>query len=227
MTIDTAIMMVTYNRLELTKETIKSIFSLNRPHNLIIVDNGSTDGTPDYLTNLRYNGSTQSIILYHNKENLGIAIGRNQALKIANDLNTKWFCTLDNDVIVPPHFLDEAIEIMEKNPKYGAIGANMEGKDYPLITENGKTFQLKQAGNLGTAAMVMSRSAHKMVGYFNTQYNAYGLEDSDMGMRIRVAGFKLAYIKDNGKHLGVGEHDTGEYRKWKTQQHDSLVHVFI
>lgn len=223
---DISIMMVTYNRLDLTRQTLESISKLKDKHNLIIIDNNSTDGTIDYLKEFKGFDNTASLNIIYNSENKGIAIGRNQALKAANELNTRWFCTMDNDVLVPDYFLNECIDIMTKNPKYGAIGANFEGQNYPLITEGGKTFQVKPAGNLGTAAMVMSFPAHKMVGYFNTEYNKYGIEDSDMGMRLRVAGFKLGYIKENGIHLGIGAQDTGEYRAWKTQQHDEKVPLF-
>ena len=224
--VDTTVMVVTYNRLELTKQTIDSLSRVNKKHNLVIIDNNSKDGTKEYFDNFPYYNSLAELKIVFNSENKGIAIGRNQALKLANELNTKWFCTLDNDVLVPTNFLDEAIEIMKLNPRYGAIGVNMEGRNYPLVTENGKTFQSKPAGNLGTAAMVLSLPAHKMVGYFNTKYNKYGLEDSDMGMRLRVAGFKLGYIQEMGVHLGEDSDDTGDYRKWKTEQHDSKLKEF-
>lgn len=223
---DISIMMVTYNRLNLTKQTFESISKLKDRYNLIIVDNNSTDGTVDYLKEFKGFGNTVSLKVIYNSENKGIAIGRNQALKAANELNTKWFCTMDNDVQAPDYFLEECVDIMVKNPKYGAIGVNLEGIDYPFVTENGKTFQYKPAGNLGSGIMLMSHALHKMLGYFNTEYNKYGLEDADLGMRARVAGFKLGYIKENGIHLGVDEHDTGEYRAWKTKEHDSKLSLF-
>lgn len=73
--------------------------------------------------------------------------------------------------------------------------------------------------------MVFGKSLHRAIGFFK-EYNRYGLEDSDFGMRARFFGFKLGYIRENGTHLGVGDLDSGEYRKFKTISHDSRVAEF-
>ena len=131
---NTTLMMVTYNRLDLTKRTLNSIFSnTHRDYNLFIIDNGSNDRTTNYLYDMidRHKklpiGSMRVFGLLANEENKGIAIGRNQALKQASDIGTKWFCTIDNDVDVPDKWLSECIGILKTNRAYGAIGVNMEG----------------------------------------------------------------------------------------------------
>jgi GT2 family glycosyltransferase len=211
--------MVTYNRLELTKQTIQNIIDKTPElHNLIIVDNGSTDGTVDYL-------KTLDSYLILNSENKGIGRGRNQALLYADNLGTDWYCTIDNDVDFPEGWLSDCIGILDNNKSYGAIGVNFEDKTYPLVTSGGYTFQNKPQGNLGTACMVFKKQLHKAIGFFK-EYNFYGLEDSDFGMRARFFGFNLGYIEKNGTHLGVGKYDTGDYRKFKTFQHDSKVAEF-
>jgi GT2 family glycosyltransferase len=217
-----SLMMVTYNRLELTKITIENIKKRTSEldYNFIIVDNGSTDGTVEYLKEL---GSGYDLIL--NIENQGIGIGRNQSLKRADELGTDWYVTIDNDIDVPDGWLSDAINILKANQNYGAIGVNMEGNPYPIVNLNGCIFQNKPQGNLGTACMVFRKQLHEKIGYFKV-YNKYGLEDSDFGMRARVAGFKLGYILGMGTHLGCGENDVGEYREWKTYQHDSKVKEF-
>jgi GT2 family glycosyltransferase len=167
-------------------------------------------------------------VLSANAENKGIAIGRNQALKIADESfpDTKWLCTLDNDVEMPEGWLTECIQIIEANPAFGMIGVNMEGKPYQIITSNGKTFQNKPAGNLGTACIVFPKSVHKMLGFFNTEYGKYGEEDADWGMRARVVGYKLGYIEKMGTHFGEGENDVGEYREYKTACHKKNLAKF-
>lgn len=223
-----SLMMITFNRLNLTKRTIESIYkTVNVPFNFIIVDNNSTDGTVDYLKSLSSEKDNIKLIL--NSKNLGIAKGRNQALKLANDLKSEWFATVDNDVLLPSNWLNECINIMKNNPQYGCIGVNYEATNYPLIRLiGGFEIQNKTQGNLGTATMVISNKLHKMIGYFNDKdYSPfYGLEDSDFGMRARFAGFKLGYIKERGIHLGVDENDQGEYREFKTKEHDGNVHIF-
>jgi GT2 family glycosyltransferase len=225
---DITLMMVTYNRLDLTKRTLENLWkSTDVPYNLVIIDNGSTDGTVRYLLELKDSTlpNVETFVIQQNMDNKGIADGRNAALKIADEIGTKWYCTIDNDVEVPSGWLGECIDILKVNKKYGMIGVNMEGVKYPLITENGKTFQSKPQGNLGTACMVFRKQVHQALGFFK-KYNKYGLEDSDFGMRARVFGFKLGYIKRMGNHIGSDEKETSDYRKFKTTEHDSKVQEF-
>lgn len=222
-----SIMIVTYNRLSLTKQTLDNLFEVTKyPFNLVFVDNASQDGTLKYLKD--YCETKQSpyfkgFKIQANEKNLGIAVGRNQGLILADG---DWLVTLDNDVLLPDNWLNEATDIISKNPKFGMIGVNMEGVTYPMVNLNGKEFQRKPQGNLGTACAVFSHNFHKMLGFFNIEYGLYGEEDADMGMRARVVGYELGYIKDNGKHLGEGENDTGEYRKFKTDSHKKNLTKF-
>lgn len=230
-----SIMVVLYNRLELTKQTFDNLFeTTNVDFRLIIVDNNSTDGTVEYINELQEYFKSGKIIcpylkdihVQFNKENKGIIIGRNQALKISDEFSDDFLATIDNDVLLPENWLRECIGILQANSKYGMIGVNFEERSFPLITQNGYTFQTKHEGNLGTACAVFPKSLHKLLGYYSTEYKLYGCEDSDWGMRTRVVGKNLGYIKENGIHLGVGENDKGEYRKFKTESHNKNVDLF-
>lgn len=213
-----SIMCVTYNRLNLTKLTISSLIkTVDFPFELIIIDNASTDKTMEYLTSelkeeLIKNNLFKNLIIKKNDINMGIAYGRNQALLLSSG---SWLTTIDNDVEFPNSWLSEAIDIIQKNQKFGMIGVNLEDVSYPLAVLNKKEFQIKAQGNLGTACMVFPRSFHKMLGFFSLDYPYYFNEDADYGMRARVAGYSMGYIKENGKHLGQGENDKGDYRAFK------------
>jgi GT2 family glycosyltransferase len=205
---------------------IENLFAnTNSPYRLCIVDNGSTDGTIDWLPSLKNKlpENCQSIDFKFNSENRGIAIGRNQGLKLANKYNDPYLATMDNDVEIPLGWLKECTDIIDANSNF-CIGVNMEDKSYPLKTINNKTFQIKSAGNLGTAAMVFPRKLHQAIGYFYGYENLYGEEDPDWGCRARVAGYQMGYIQSMGNHFGVGELDTGEYRAFKDKCHkDNLA----
>ncbi len=213
-------MMVTYNRLELTKRTLENLYANTKfPFNLVIVDNHSEDGTIEFLKELPYTDNLKEFRYKLNDENKGIAIGRNQTLKLANDLGTDWYVTIDNDVLVPDGWLTESVKILKANTKYGMIGVNMEGKRYRDVQDGGCEFQCKPQGNLGTACIVFPKSLHKMLGFFNTEYEKYAHEDADFGMRARSVGYQLGYINEMGQHIGEGEFDVGEYREFKNEYH--------
>lgn len=211
-----SLMMATYNRLELTKQTVDNIYkTADKPFNFIIIDNGSVDGTVDFLNQLKENKPNIYLIL--NETNKGIARARNQALKKADELKTEWFVTVDNDVLLPDRWLSKCIDILKANPKYASIGVSFEPVQYPLVCENGYEFECKPQGNLGTACTVFHKKLHGLIGFYCTEYGPYGEEDADYHFRARVLGLKLGYLKEHGKHIGEGEHDQGEYREFKDE----------
>ena len=220
-------MLVTYNRINLTKRTLSNIYqTVDVPYRLIIVDNGSTDGTIEWLQNLPSDQPLcQSRDVYLVGENKGIAFGRNMGLKLANKYQDEWLCTLDNDVELPTGWLKECIDIIEANPNY-CIGVNLESNDYPLVTKYGKTFQHKSAGNLGTACTVFNRKLHSRIGFFTMEYEKYGEEDADFFYRARIVNYEMGYLIRNGNHFGVGELDTGEYRKFKDECRKKNIGIF-
>lgn len=223
-------MVVLYNRLDLTKRMLNSLFeTTDSPFRLIIIDNNSTDGTKDFIFSgwideqCRINPYYVENAFYFqdNKENKGIAIGRNQALNIANQYNDPYLCTIDNDVEFNPGWLSQCLDILSTNPKF-CVGVNYEEHSFPIRTRNGKTFALKPQGNLGTATMVFPRELHEKIGFFIKEYGLYSCEDSDWGFRSRRVGYEMAYLPDNGKHIGTGESDTGEYREFKDKAHKEI-----
>ena len=225
-----SLMMVTYNRMELTKKMLDNLFLVtDYPFELIIIDNGSTDGTKEYLYTIaesavfRESKLLKQVRLKQNASNLGIAVARNQALSMSEG---QWLSTLDNDVLLPARWLSDCINILKVSPSYGMLGVNMENVNYPIVHNGNLRWQMKPSGNLGTACTVFSRNLHKLLGYFNTEYGLYGEEDADFGMRVRVAGFKMGYLEANGTHLGEGEQDKGEYREFKTACHEKNLALF-
>lgn len=223
----TCIMMVTYNRLELTKRALKSLFDINNTkggYRLIIVDNGSTDGTVEYLRELKEQCNVVWDVQF-NENNMGIAVARNQCLKLAQKYDTQWLSTVDNDVEFLPNWLEDSIKILKALPKF-CVGINFEGTPYPITDKNGVTFQYKKMGNLGTACTVFSQELHKAIGYFTTEFGLYGEEDADFFFRARLAGYQMAYLKDMGTHFGEGELDQGPYREFKTACHNNNLAKF-
>jgi GT2 family glycosyltransferase len=191
------------------------------PYHLIIIDNGSIDGTPEYLNNkishLHLNNPhCLGVELLFNEKNKGIAAGRNQGLFIAQKLGDNYLSTIDNDVEFPAKWLDDCLDVMQSNPRF-AIGINFEGTEYPLQVHNGKTIQFKAVGNLGTACTVFPRHLFASIGYFNTEMGPYAHEDADYFFRARMVGYQIGYLKENGIHFGEGELDMGEYREFKTK----------
>lgn len=225
----TSVMIVTYNRLALTRRMLKSLFEkTNSDFRLIIVDNGSADESAEFLKLLQPMQESQyckSYDLELHPKNLGIASGRNKALLIADKYKDPYLSTMDNDIELIDNWLPKCIEVIDKNSNF-VVGLNMEEVNYPITEVNGVTVQLKPQGNCGTAHTVFPRSLHNAIGYFNTEFGLYGEEDADYFIRARVVGYKISYLPENGIHFGVGENDVGEYREFKTKMHAENLEKF-
>src|ERR1700722_1011311 len=178
MTETASVIILTYNRLELTKKMLDSFFqTTDSPYHLIIVDNNSTDGSKEYLEQLNPSSQyCQGYSPFFYDENKGVAGGKNRGMLIANNLKNNYISMMDNDVQMPQGWLKESIEIIKNNPEY-YVGVNFEGVRYPLLTKNGHTFQHKERGNLGGGLITIPKLLHEKIGYLTISYNLYGEED--------------------------------------------------
>jgi glycosyltransferase involved in cell wall biosynthesis len=76
------------------------------PHELIVVDNGSTDGSEKFAT-------------IANKENRGVSIGKNQGIKASKG---EYILLLDGDIVPVPNSVNLLIEWLDSHPEEHAIG---------------------------------------------------------------------------------------------------------
>lgn len=99
----TSIIILTYNQLDYTKQCIDSIrkYTAAGTYELIVIDNKSTDGTPEWLS------QQHDILAVLNDRNEGFPKGCNQGIALAKGENV---LLLNNDVIVTPRWLDLLVE---------------------------------------------------------------------------------------------------------------------
>jgi len=127
---------VTHNYTRFLREALESVDAQTwRPNQLIIIDNGSTDGVEEVLSD--YTGR-EDVTIIHNS-NIGHVKAANQALKLANE---KYFMRLDGDDILMPWALEYLVKSMEANPEAAyAFGdyITMDEKGIPLDYCSGVT----------------------------------------------------------------------------------------
>jgi glycosyltransferase involved in cell wall biosynthesis len=133
------IILQTFNRINYTQQVISSIRNhLVYPIKIIIIDNGSTDGTVEYLQLMNKLGIVDHLIL--NGENKGIAVPKNQGIDLVKQLypETKYIVITDND-IVPPFVRDKdckcclsyMVDLMEKHQEVGMLGVDLNSCNAP------------------------------------------------------------------------------------------------
>lgn len=192
-----SIVVLNYNRRELSKKTICNLLKKTTvPHELILVDNGSIDGTRQYLKTVVGNNNTKKVIRVFNERNFGVAGGRNSGLKEASG---DYLMTIDDDILVPDDYDNKFIEACTKIERLGITGINVESSIYPIKKIDGVSMQIKD-GNLGGGCLCMRRDVFEQVGYYSTDF-VYGGEDCDMYIRIKQLKLRSMYIEPKGRHI--------------------------
>ncbi|MDH3502907.1 MAG: glycosyltransferase [Nitrospirota bacterium] len=195
--------MVTFNRLDFTKAAITALLQYTCfPHVITVVDNGSTDGTPEYLQALHQQGFITHLILL--PENVGIAKASNLAWSQAPD--AEYYLKLDNDIVIQkPGWLSNMVDVIDRIPELGAIAYSFEPVNYPVREIRGLPIRPKD-GNLNGACTLIPKRTHQTLGFWCEDYGLYGEEDADYGLRIQLQGLQNAYMEDEqvGLHLPAG-----------------------
>ncbi|CAK7011641.1 MAG: hypothetical protein DESF_00457 [Desulfovibrio sp.] len=194
---------VTWNRLDLTRLCLTSLLAQTPSgYTFTVVDNGSTDGTPRYLTELAEAHPHMRLRLL--RRNMGVAVASNLAWDDADTAD--YFIKLDNDVeIRDPHWLERLTGMLAADARVGMAGYRLcpwhEGT--PLLLAD-STHALSVACCNGACACI-PRAVHEKLGFWNEGYGRYGYEDLEYSWRTRQAGYLLAYAphEDAVRHLGA------------------------
>lgn len=209
-----SIVMLNWNRLHYSKQTLERLIQETTvPHEFIFVDNGSVDGTREYLESMEHKTNAEKVTYVFNDKNLGVAGGRNSGLVLATG---NYLLTIDDDVLVPKGWDKHITAACDKIPKLGITGVNVEPFKFPVREINGVRVRPKTNGNLGGACLCIPRRVFKSVGYYRV-YGQYGLEDSDYFVRLNKLGLMSAYIEPKGVHLDTDKDKA--YRKAKNRAH--------
>jgi glycosyltransferase involved in cell wall biosynthesis len=131
---------ITYNRLELTKPSIQSFLdTVSVPYTLIVVDNGSTDGTEQWLVEFA-NASKHQILLLGKNRYPGFACNRGWELAPPD---ADFLQRSDNDWIYLPGWCDHVAEAFG-DPEVGQVGLRTDSEE---VFPNGKTVPWNVGGN--------------------------------------------------------------------------------
>jgi len=200
------IVLVTYNRIEFTKKTISSIIEKTiLPYRLIVVDNNSTDGTREFLIDLKKREKIGQLIL--NPKNYGLGKALNQGFEF---VKSDKFVTVDNDCIACNNWLDRMLFLMKCFPKFKAIACRPQV--LVGVGEIFKTHILVVENNVcGGSYRLMDRGVVDSVGGWDENFDNFGRgnEEHDICGKIRSLGHKVGYAKNVWCYHLFGEKNWG------------------
>jgi len=102
-----------FNQLDLTRRCLRSIAdTVGVPREVVVVDNGSTDGTAGFLAGER-------VTVIRNDANLGISRATSQGIAAARG---RYACLMNNDVACRPGWLEPLLAVLEGDPLAGLAG---------------------------------------------------------------------------------------------------------
>ncbi|WP_141500349.1 glycosyltransferase family 2 protein [Paenibacillus luteus] len=206
----TSIIIPTYNQLGYLRGCIESIQRYtNEPYEIIIIDNGSTDGTPAYLKS--YSGMIRYKIL---PRNLGFSGGVNQGLMMAKGTT---IVILNNDTLVTTNWLSNLLLCLRSDPSIGLVGpvTNYLSNDQKIEVNYKNMVEMqsfaqnhnqsnpqrwrRSKGIMGFC-LLLTREVLQRVGYFDEGYVIGTCEDVDYYLRIRLLGLDLVVAEDTFIH---------------------------
>ncbi|MFZ5450534.1 MAG: glycosyltransferase [Thermodesulfobacteriota bacterium] len=238
-----SIIIPVFNNLSLTRQCLESIAeNTDSPHEIILVDNGSSDGTRDYLQELEAAGEVRVI---SNRTNQGFARACNQGGRAAQG---EYLVFLNNDTIVQPGWLQELAACARKDDKIGAVGARLlypddtiqhagvvfndrklvhhiyknYDRDHPAVLKE-REFQAVTA-----ACMLIRKALFLALGGFDEAY-LNGYEDVDLCFQLRERGYKIVYnpraVIYHLESKTPGRHDRGldNSRIFKEKWFDKII----
>lgn len=212
------IVILSHNGTDITLRCLDSLsptMSRNDDYFIVLIDNGSVDNIlGDKIEEKNYPWHDR-LYFIRLDSNLGVAGGRNIGIKECILYNAEYILLLDNDILIKGHPIEDLYKFLEKHNDFGLVApclTNKEGeiqlsfKKFPGITEKflnllGRKDTLPHKNMseilfpfyvIGACQMFRAALVEK-IGILDDRI-FFGPEDADFCIRIRNAGYKVAYI---------------------------------
>ena len=241
-----AVVVLTWNGLGDTVKCLRSLAEVSSPTlEVIVVDNGSTDGTPDVVAR-----EFPNVRVVRNDRNLGFAEGNNVGIRTALDGGADHVFLLNNDATVRPDTLQRLAAHASRTPDLGAVSPIVVFSEQPeLVWYGGASFdpsrartgrmlghrrplaeiaveELEETDRGVGAAMLVSAHAIRSAGLMDPEL-FFLYEDVEWSLRIRRAGFRVLLAGDAIVEHRVAASQGGESVTPTTAYYGTRNHLVV
>jgi GT2 family glycosyltransferase len=205
-----SVVLLAFNNLDYTRNCVESILENTDDveYELILVDNGSTDGTKEYFD------SITGAKVIHLKYNIHLVKGFNIGLMAAEG---KYSAAVCNDFIFTPNWLSNLLICIESDSKIGFVSpgatsiSNMQQISIPFISiedfqNRAREYNVSDSSKWEERVVLLPNvlccptALLERIGYYDTRFFRGEFLDDDISFRIRRAGYKLIYCADTVAH---------------------------
>jgi len=184
-------------------ECVDSLLQGNPGTEVVVVDNGSADGSPALLREKH-----PGLMVIENLQNLGYVKGANIGIRAALEKGATHILIINNDAIAHPGMVNELLELFQRYPSAGVAGPKIFyfGTDvmwfngghfnallgfstHPLMDRPDDGGDLEREVHYITGCAMMVRSeVFRDVGLFDEDFEIYA-EDLDLCLRAKEKGY--------------------------------------
>lgn len=234
-----AVVIPNWNEKKFLTECLESLKALTLPHLVIVVDNGSTDGSKEYVEK-----NFPDVKVIQLEKNYGFAGGVNQGVEYAMKMGAQYIALLNNDAVVDVDWLKELVQEMGKNENIGIVTGKFLRTDGHRIDSTGDFYTTwgipfprgrdekdngqydKQGPVFGATggASLYRASLFRDIGLFDEDFFAY-FEDVDISFRAQLAGWHVRYTPAAIAYHHVG--GTSKKLKGFTRYHSAKNFILL
>jgi GT2 family glycosyltransferase len=199
-----------WNGKEELKTCLDSLLAQTQSAEILVVENGSTDGSLEYI---RENFNNVQLVI--NKTNLGFAGGVNSGIRKAIDSGAEYIALFNNDAIADKDWLKHLLKTLDQNPEVGIATCKLLSADKKQIDSTGDQYSIwgmpyprgrgevtsnkydsdtRIFGASGGASLYRAKIFEE-IGLFDEDFFAY-FEDVDLSFRAQLAGWKVLYVPE-------------------------------
>ncbi|MBP5635764.1 MAG: glycosyltransferase family 2 protein [Bacteroidales bacterium] len=181
---DTLVIIVTYNGRRWIEKAVSSVRASERDADLFVVDNASTDGTPDWL-------EEQGVETDRMMANHGFGAANNIGLRRALERGYRYVYLLNQDAWLLPDTLGRLAAFLDEHPDYGLVSPMQMKPDLASLDDQ---FARHYPHFFMAAHWMLRRECIEKVGGFSPAFPHYG-EDVNFLDRARFHGFKCGVVE--------------------------------
>ncbi len=203
-----AVVVPNWNGLDFIGECLESLGGQTQPGRIIVVDNGSWDGSDNFVR--EHFPDTTLIKL---ARNYGFTGGVNAGIEAALKAGAKYVALFNNDAVAEPDWLERLVEAAESHPEAGIVTSRFVSIDGRHIDSTGDFYstwglpfprgrgerndpeRYAEPGpvfGVSGGASLYRAEALERVGRFDDNFFAY-YEDIDLSFRMHLAGWQVLY----------------------------------